>query len=90
MGRGPGKWQRLILDEVVEQRQWRYLIGLLPEDHTMTEYKALWRAADTLWRKGRIEWLNYRCGWRKVLIGPPGVPRTEGRPDGHGAHGAKR
>jgi len=72
MSRGPGKWQRLILDEVHSGR-WTYLLDLLADTHTRSEYQALYRAARTLDEAGRISLWRYTTGTKKLLVGPPGA-----------------
>lgn len=86
MSKGFGTKQRQILAEV-ERRPWGfYLIELLPENHTESEYQSLFRAFDKLNRAGHVESIVYMCGPRryrfgKVLIYKPGLPRPVGRPE---------
>jgi len=44
MSRGPGKWQRLIL-EALDKEGWCIVYDLLPEDSRRSERTALNRAA---------------------------------------------
>lgn len=53
VSRGPGKWQRAILDALTEH-DYFYLIDLLPVEYDRNEYKALYRAAYQLYRAGKI------------------------------------
>lgn len=67
MSKGPGKWQRLILDEL-GRRSWVKLADLLPADHTRSDYVALMRAAHglkqvELWRvRGETQNKSAWCG----------------------------
>lgn len=79
MSRGPGKWQRLILEEV-SKNKWFYLIDLLPDKFTMSQYKALYRAASRLADTQRIAYHCYMCGRKKVLLGPFGFWPPAKRP----------
>ena len=83
MSRGPGRWQRLILQRV-EQGDWLYLVELLPEGYTNSQYQAIYRAACTLHDAGRISWLRYRFGLKKTLLGPQGAEAPTKRPPGYG------
>ena len=53
MGKGLGKRQRQIL-EAMERHGWIYLVDLLPEGYTATEYSALRQAARSLHKAKRI------------------------------------
>lgn len=53
MSKGPGKWQRLILD-ALERCEWVFVVDLLPEEHTPSDYSAVMRAASVLARQGRL------------------------------------
>lgn len=72
MGRGPGIWQRLILDRIATGTQF-YLVALLPDGYTTAQYSALHRAAYNLEDAGIISIARYLCGIKKCLIGPPGA-----------------
>lgn len=67
VSKGPGKWQRLILDEL-GRRSWLYLAELLPAEHTRSDYVALMRAARglkqiELWHvRGSTESRGALCG----------------------------
>jgi hypothetical protein len=72
LGRGPGIWQRLILDRIATGTQF-YLVALLPDGYTTAQYSALHRAAYNLENAGIISIARYLCGIKKCLIGPPGA-----------------
>ena len=61
MSRGPGKWQRVILEALEIEPAW-YLRTLLPLDASRSDYVALLRAANALWRSGRI-WKHDQHLW---------------------------
>lgn len=82
MSRGPGKWQRLILDRVAAGEQF-YLVDLLPAGYTKAQYNALHRAAVTLYEAGQISWVSYTFGGKTELIGPPGASAPAERPKGY-------
>ena len=79
MSRGPGKWQRVILDRV-SSGGWHYLSDLLPKRHTRAQYKALHRAMTTLENKGKIAVYRYLCGHKRTLVGPLGIFPPVARP----------
>lgn len=61
MSKGPGRWQRVIL-EALETRERVILRDLLPEGYKQAELSALYRAADRLRKAGKV-WI---CrGWRE-------------------------
>ena len=80
MSRGPGRWQRIILSEV-EKGEWVYLVDLLPDGYTVSQYNALQRAARTLVGAGKIGWFHYVYGLKKVVVGRPGQGRPGQRPE---------
>jgi len=53
MSKGPGKWQRAIL-EALETKDRVILRDLLPMDYTHADLSALYRAADSLRLAGRV------------------------------------
>lgn len=60
MSRGPGKWQRLIL-EALDKEGWCIVYDLLPEDSRRSERTALNRAAHLLEKRGLIDiWARIR------------------------------
>ena len=62
MSRGPGKWQRLILQNLEEYGDgWFYLRDLLSDDFKQSEYLALFRAAR---RMAELEKAEIWYGWR--------------------------
>jgi hypothetical protein len=52
MSRGPGKWQRAILD-ALETHEWIFLRDVLPPEHTPSQHRACRRAARQLRTQGR-------------------------------------
>lgn len=80
MSRGPGRWQRRILEAVADGPI--YLRDLLPEQYTRSQYSALHRAATTLADAGAISYWHFTYAsikygperGRKVALGPPGCP----------------
>jgi hypothetical protein len=58
MSRGPGIWQRRILD-TLEKYPAFYLMDLLPKDHTRSQVVALNRAARQLASNYKIETLSW-------------------------------
>jgi len=78
MSRGPGRWQRLILREL-ERRDVFYLIDLLPQEHTMTDYKALHRAFVRLTDGGKIGYWRFLCGQAKIVVCRPGSAQPDRR-----------
>jgi len=75
MSKGPGKWQRMILEEL-ERRRAFYVADLLPDGYSRSDYSALIRAAYKLLDAGRVELTRYMC-WgsagRKLAVSFPGV-----------------
>ena len=82
MSRGPGKWQRAILCEI-DKGEWFYLVSLLPDGYSDAQYKALHRAATTLADDGRLSYLVYIAGTRRVALGPVGAERPAKRIPGY-------
>ena len=60
MSRGPGKWQRVILDALAEHGAF-YARRLLPEHPTAAQRAALSRAMRCLESAQRIEVDRYQC-----------------------------
>jgi len=84
MSRGPGAWQRFVLAELGKGRPF-YLTELLPERYTMSQYKALHRAAVRLANSGRVGYWRFLCGagrgnQSKVVITRPGAWKPD-RPE---------
>jgi hypothetical protein len=85
MSRGPGRWQRLILDEL-KSRDRFYLLELLPHGYRKAHHNALCRAAAKLADAGRIHlggyWMSDRYHYQraKLLCTRPGVDVSK-RPD---------
>jgi len=65
MSKGPGKWERAIL-QALEEVPAFYLTDLLPDPHTRSQTVALNRAARNLCDAGEIELLRWltrlHCG----------------------------
>jgi hypothetical protein len=75
MSKGPGKWERAIL-QALEQPAAFYLIDLLPVPHTRSQTVALNRAARKLEDTGKIEiarWM-FAGGDGYLTIFRPGDP----------------
>lgn len=75
MSRGPGRWQRLVI-EGLERRPAYYVVSLLPEKFTRAQYSALLRAVASLEERGRIEVDRYHCWATKpgrVVVRRPGA-----------------
>lgn len=79
VSRGPGVWQRRILDRLAATRTPFYLTELLPDGMTprhggyQAAYQALWRACMTLLDQGRVMVVIYREGTpSRLLIVPDG------------------
>jgi hypothetical protein len=53
MSRGPGKWQRLIL-EALKTHECIFLRDVLPQEHTLSQRRACRRAANRLEKAGRV------------------------------------
>jgi hypothetical protein len=77
MSRGPGRWQRAILDEL-HRREVFYLREVLPAPSTRSEQLAVIRAAHRLASRGLIvvdverqHWK--RAAWGAVVVARPGV-----------------
>ena len=68
MSKGPGKWQKMILERL-EQEDYFYLITLLPIEYDRNDYKALFRAAHKLYDDGKIgirDW--HGCGRQRFYV----------------------
>lgn len=61
MSRGPGKWQRLIL-EAVEEHGAVWVNSLIPANATRSEHVALLRASMQLTRRGMIDSYRWAAG----------------------------
>jgi hypothetical protein len=84
MSKGPGRRQRLILDEL-RRRERFYLADLLSAGFSRAEYNALHRAALKLNDAGKCDVFVYMCGPRRVVCMRPGVGQPADRDtlDGH-------
>ena len=67
MSRGPGFWQRLILERIAEGK----VVVLTSPEHTHAEQNAIRRAARTLERAGKVQVIPYRIDGRSRLIACP-------------------
>ena len=65
MSRGPGKWQRRIL-EAVDGAGWCVVMDLIPRDSSRADFSALNRAAHLLAAKGQVE-----VWWRSRGVSKP-------------------
>ena len=65
MSRGPGKWQRLILQEL-ESRTCFYLRELLPMQYRKSDYNAADRAMWRLEGEGKIWVWRYLCRYSSL------------------------
>jgi hypothetical protein len=82
MSRGPGVWQRAILDALT---QWEccYLRAVLPEGHTRTQRLAVVRAAHHLAAQGRLQmhtWYTHPYPYRRTDTGHVVIHRPDVRP----------
>ncbi len=78
MSRGPGRWQRLIL-QTLRLESSVDLVDLLPKGYTASAYQAAYRAALTLEASGRIEVWRYIYGARKFVVARVGEPNPRSR-----------
>lgn len=67
MSRGPGIWQRQILDRIGEGK----VVVLTGPEHTHAEQNAIRRAARTLESAGRLQIVPYRIDGRPRLVACP-------------------
>jgi hypothetical protein len=74
MSRGPGRWQRAILDEL-QRREVFYVREVLPATHTRSDRLALIRAAHQLARQGRLVVDVERQHWKRAALGAVVVAR---------------
>ena len=72
MSRGPGKWQRVILERL-ESGPF-YMIDLLPETYTVSQYQALRRALYKLVDDRQLEVTVYLAGLTKIFVRKVGTP----------------
>lgn len=75
MSRGAGKWQRRVLEALAERPAW-FVVHLLPQPFTRSEYVALLRAVGALVQSGRVEVDRYQCWATKpgrIVVRRPGV-----------------
>lgn len=87
MSRGPGSWQRAIL-ATFDQAESFYLVDVLPDGYTKSQYNAAHRAALRLEDAGRISVKHFIYGTPHLVIGRPGVDPQ--RPDAGGLGGLPR
>ena len=67
MSKGPGRWQRIVLD-AVDQHKAVYVFDLLPSDHSRSDYVALLRAVNRLEDTNQIEINKYLCGRPRLVV----------------------
>ncbi|WP_248240261.1 hypothetical protein [Microbacterium kunmingense] len=67
MSRGPGIWQRQILDRIDAGK----VVILTSPDHTHAEQNAIRRAANTLEAKGALKIIAERVDGRSRLVACP-------------------
>lgn len=67
MSRGPGIWQRQILDRIEEGK----VVILTGPEHTHAEQNAIRRAAKTLEKAGRLQLFAHRIDGRPRLVAAP-------------------
>lgn len=71
MSRGPGIWQRQILERI-EAGQ---VVILTAPEHTHAEQNAIRRAANTLARAGRVQVVSHVIeGRARLVVCPPDMP----------------
>jgi hypothetical protein len=71
MSRGPGRWQRLILERLQSQEQF-FLMEIVPlaamlHDRSRSAQRAAMRVAHRLARQGLITLNDRRYGWNRFL-----------------------
>jgi hypothetical protein len=81
MSRGPGYWQRAIL-AALDQAESFYLVDVLPDGYTRSQYNAAHRGMLRLEADGRISVKHFIYGTPHVVIGRPCVDAE--RPDSGG------
>jgi hypothetical protein len=76
MSRGPGRWQRLLLN-TLNERACFYVADLLPAGHSRADRVALFRAAAQLERAGRVVLVYFMCGRPRVVVARRGTMPDE-------------
>ena len=67
MSRGPGRWQRLIVERA--ETAWRFdITDVLPSGYSRSEYTAAARAAIRLEALGRVELWKGVYGRRRLIV----------------------
>jgi len=86
VGRGPGCWQRRILERLATGNPF-YLTQLLPDrmeprhGRYPATYQALWRACVTLYGQRRLDAYIYQSGTpSRILVVPVGLTLPDERP----------
>jgi len=80
MSKGPGKWQRTILD-ALETQESVFLRDLLPGNYSSADYSAIHRAANKLLEDGKV-WItkptySHRKNYTAVRKIPDGMTTKE-------------
>ena len=87
MSKGHGRIQRTVLDEL-GQVEYVWLLDLLPESYTQSEYMSLYRAMNSLQAAGLIQTWKYVQKRRgRILISRPGLELPQDRPLCYGDYG---
>lgn len=73
MSKGPGKWQRTILD-ALETSDSVFLRDLLPSDYSQADYSAIHRAAKKLQDAGKVWMTKPSYAWRKNYTAVSRIP----------------
>jgi len=81
MSKGPGRLQREILAAVASKGA-VYLVDLLPEGYTLSQYKAMHRAATRLADAQLVGYWTFRCGagrgqLARVVLTQPGAAKPD-------------
>lgn len=79
MSRGPGKWQRSIVQALTGHQPAVWMRDLLPLDYSAAEYQALYRASRRLNQQGVIAIWTSRFSHSQLILAKPGfqVTRSE-------------
>jgi hypothetical protein len=72
MSRGPGKWQRYILQSLMPDRPAVWLRDLLPKPCAASHYQALYRAAYVLSAAGKIGIWSSMFAKSELIVALPG------------------
>jgi hypothetical protein len=78
VSRGPGFWQRAILASF-DRAESFYLVDVLPDDYTKSQYNAANRAAQRLYDRDLISMWHFTFGTPHVVIARPGAVQPDRR-----------